>query len=991
MEQTAEPGTVQIADDTYQLVTNLFDFDVLGGIDVKGKVQPVPSYRVLNPQAASGKARGIEGLDAPLVGRSGEWKRLEDVVANLQRGIGGIVGLVGEAGLGKSRLIQELHNSVDQSQTKIAWHETASLSYESERPYALFQRLVRRMVGAGVSDSAEALREKLEAITGAVADEEQAAVLLVFTSLFGLEGTADTPLLEGETFKGRLFTVMKELGQQQAAQHPVVLVFDDLHWSDSASVALLLHLLPLCEQCPLLILWAMRPERQAPGWQVKQLAETEYGHRFTEIALQPLTLANSGKLVDSLLTLSDLPVELKARILEKTEGNPFFVEEVVRTLIESGIVVREGTGRHWLATGIGEAIDIPGNVQTLLTARIDRLDVDVRQTLHIASVVGRSFYYRVLARITQMASMLDEQLLTLERVELIREETRIPELEYLFRHALTQEAAYSTILLKERRIYHRRVAEALQGLFAERREELSGNIADHYYAAQLYEKALDYYLMAGDEAFRLYASAEATEQYRKALTCAGKVGTSSERLIHLYIRRGRALELSSRFDDALENYKEMIEIAAESGDRALELASLTAQSIVRATLTPLNDSQLSRELAEKALALAQELGDRAAEAKVLWGLLIIEQWGGGDIQQGVAYGQRSLAIARELDLQEQMGYALTNLGTANFALGNLEQAYEFITEAQSIWLALGNTPMLIDAHGFTSIIYWAAGRFEDSVLEARERHTISKSIGNEWNLLGGLSLLAMDHYEMGEFGRAIEYIEEGLIIIEETGLFNIGHYLRTTQVLTYVASGAWQDAQEIAESVYADREQVTLLIRPVVLAALAHAQIGQGEFENAERILNEGLKAADYETMSAIYAVPPKIAQAHLLLATNNPELALESVNEVIGRLNQTDMRMQLPESYWLKGKALDALGKSDEARDALMEGKRLAQEMNAQRILWQILGALADIEERQGKTAVAVELRDQAKDIITYIADNAGSEELRDSFLSLETVQSVI
>jgi tetratricopeptide (TPR) repeat protein len=742
----------------------------------------------------------------------------------------------------------------------------------------------------------------------------------------------------------------------------------------------------------------MRPERQAPGWQVKQAAETDYGHRYTEIALQPLSQVDSGKLIDSLLTISDLPAPLRARILEKSEGNPFFVEEVVRTLIEGGAVVRDETSRHWQATGTGEAIEIPGNVQALLTARIDRLEAGARRTLQLASVVGRSFYYRVLARVAEAAEALDGQLLALQRAELIREAARVPDLEYLFLHALTQEAAYSTILLRQRRTYHRRVGEALEALFPEQRGELAGNLAGHFYTARDFEKALDYYTVAGDEAFRLHASAEAAEHYDRAISCAGKVGANSERLgasgerlIHLYIRRGRSYELMSRFDEALENYREMQRTAAELGDRALELASLIAQCIVRATTTPLYDSQEAWKLAKLSLALSREVGDRAAEAKVLWAMLILESWGVGDLRKGLAHGERSLVIARELGLKEQMAFTLTNLVSVHIALSGLEAASQAVLESRAIWLELGNTPMLADSYGLTGAIRWSAGDFEGAMAASHERVRISKSIGNDWNHAAGLSMLALASYELGEFGRAIEYAEEGLQISERTGNFNISAYSFNAQIMTYVATGALQQAQKAAGPLYAVRDRVAIFIRPLAAAAPAHVQIRQAEFEKAERILAEALEIAQFETMPPVWAVFAHVAQLHLLLAMDNPDLALERANFVIGQLRRPGVKVQLAECLWLKGKALAALGHWQQAQEALLEAQALAEESNGRRMQWQVLATLAEVEDERGNPAAAGELRGRAREIVDYIAAHAGREELRASFLTRPEVATLL
>ena len=202
--------------------------------------------------------------------------------------------------------------------------------------------------------------------------------------------------------------------------------------------------------------------------------------------MQALGEQETNALVDNLLTISDLTPQLRARILEKADGNPFFVEEVVRMLVDRGVVVKETLGDdvHWRTAGEFSEADIPDNLQSLLIARIDRLDEEARRTLQLASVIGRSFYYRVLEAIhdtvTQDKAGLDEELISLQRKELIRQAARLPEPEYLFRHALTQEAAYSTILLRERRTFHRRVGEAIEALFAERLEEFYPVLANHF-------------------------------------------------------------------------------------------------------------------------------------------------------------------------------------------------------------------------------------------------------------------------------------------------------------------------------------------------------------------------------------------------------------------------------------------------------------------------------------------------------------------------------
>jgi tetratricopeptide (TPR) repeat protein len=749
--------------------------------------------------------------------------------------------------------------------------------------------------------------------------------------------------------------------------------------------------MPLTEQVPLLLLWAMRTEQQSRSWQEKLAAESVYGHRYTEIVLRPLSQANSGELVDHLLANSELPHPLRTRILEKAEGNPFFLEEVLRTLIEDGIVVHDERSQLWRATGQGEAVDIPGNVQALLMARIDRLEASAKQTLQLASIIGRSFYYRVLAEVAGKGKALDSQLLTLERAELIREAGRIPELEYLFRHALTQVAAYSTILLKQRRTFHLQVGEALEVLFPEQRGELAGNLASHFYKARDYEKALQYYTVAGDGAFRLHASAEAVEHYSQAIICAEQVVASSHQLVHLYTRRGRSYELSSRYDEALANYHEMQRLAYETGDQALELASLAAQCIVRATQTPLYDPQEARNLAEQALPLSQELGDQAAEAKVLWGLLILESWGAGDRHKALAYGQHSLAIARELGLKEQMGFTLANLVAANITLKRLDAANEAANEARAIWLELGNTPMLADSYGLAGILRWSISDFEGAIAASHERIRISQSIGNEWNQAMGLSMLALANHKLGNFGSALESAEECLQIMRRSDNPNFGAYAHIAQTAVYLAAGDLQQAQKTGGHLYAVQDSITVFVRPMVAAARAQIHIRLGELEQAESTLDGILELADFEAMPANWAVFPHVAQVRLLLAMDDPEPALEKANFVISSLRQAGVKLLLADTLWLKAKAFIALGDWQQAHENLLTARALAEEAKDRQMLWHILASLIEVEKWRGNQASTRVLRTRAREIIDYIAAHAGSEELRLSFLSMPETQFIL
>jgi predicted ATPase len=271
--------------------------------------------------------------------------------------------------------------------------------------------------------------------------------------------------LDGQELKEGTFRAVERLLVSTSSQGPLVLVGEDLHWADPTSIELLERLLPLTERTALLIVCLFRPEREHRSWRLRETAARDHGQRHTGLWLDPLSAAESERLVGNLLWLEQLPEQLKERILGRTEGNPFYLEEVLRSLIDEGAIAQEEATGRWLATRDVAEIAIPETLHGVLLARIDRLQEETKRVLQMAAVIGRLFLYRVLAAVASEERDLDGRLLTLQREEMIRERARLPELEYIFKHHLTQEAAYNGLLKAQRRVFHRQVAEALERLF----------------------------------------------------------------------------------------------------------------------------------------------------------------------------------------------------------------------------------------------------------------------------------------------------------------------------------------------------------------------------------------------------------------------------------------------------------------------------------------------------------------------------------------------
>jgi tetratricopeptide (TPR) repeat protein len=438
----------------------------------------------------------------------------------LRSGHGGIVSILGEAGLGKSRLVTEVRRT--SAGQAVLWLEGRALSFGQTLSYWPFLEILRDWLGITEEDSEADAQGKLERQVCVLFPADPVDILPYVATLLRLP----VPLacehrvkyLDGQAMGRQVFRSIRGLFERLARQRPVVLVFEDLHWTDQSSAELIEHLFPLVETVPLLLWGIGRPEQESPAMRLRDLARTRYERRYTEVALVPLAPTVSAVLMDNLLAARHVPVRLKDLILHKTEGNPFFVEEVLHALVATGVLAWDERAAQWRVTREIDQVTIPDTIQDVIMARIDRLDEEVKQLLKIASVIGRSFFYRVLRSIAEAARELDQDLDRLQQLELIREKRRTPELEYFFTHALVQEATYESVLVERRRQLHRQVGQCLERLFADGLEPFYGVLAYHYARAEDWQKAQEYLFRVGDQSEQVAADAEALAHYREAMS-----------------------------------------------------------------------------------------------------------------------------------------------------------------------------------------------------------------------------------------------------------------------------------------------------------------------------------------------------------------------------------------------------------------------------------------------------------------------------------------
>ena len=985
MEQTAQPGTVQIAEATHRLVSPLFDFEELGGIEVKGKGDPVLAYRAIGPKAEPGRLRGIQGLGSTMVGRAKEMDSIREVLAGAEQGAGRIISLMGDAGLGKSRLIDEARQEWEAKGHY--WAETRGVAYDMNRPYGMFSSLASKLVGLSDSDTQAEAHAKIVGCFAEFPEDDRDQAIRAVEML--LDHLGDQPPLQGDAFKRELFAAMRGIWRLVTSSGPSVLVLDDLHWADSESAELLLHVLDLVDETPTVFLCAYRPDRQAPSWRIKQQIESDFPHRNTEITLQPLTGEYTDELVNNLLTIADLSDDLRRLILDKTEGNPFFVEEVVRTLIDSGVVVWDEEKDGWRAVEEISAIKIPDNLQALLISRIDRLEGEARRTLQLAAVIGRSFYHKVLEQVSDEAIALDRQLSTLQRVDLIHEAARVPDVEYMFRHELTRQAAYDSILRRRRPEFHQKVAEAIEEMFSDRLEEEAHRLAYHFGQTNDDEKAMRYSVLAGDVAARLYANDEAVKHYTNALRLGEELKTDSGVIADLYTKRGRTMELGNRLEDAMESYEELRNLGIERGDKVLEVAAMIPEGTLLATLNKLSDPAKARDLSQHALELATELEHPRYMSKANWNLMLACFFGAGNNKEQIAYGEEAVSIAREHGLKEELAYALNDINRPYFEAGDTAASLAVLVESGELWRELGNMPMLADNLDAVADMYAFTGQFEEASKYVDQSLEVSRSIGNAWAEAVALFTDLFIQMEKGEFGKAYADSVLADARADVAGFTGMHSFTSSVKALLCSTLGNDEEAEEHAREA-ADRSSSN----PWALAMGLTGTLQVDHYSKENKLTSDEVVQiiADLREASTVRYLQFLFPIAtDVLIGRGLFDAALELADSAIKTSAETGVVLGVPDLYLSKAQALIALGREDEAIAILEHAVHVSDEHGQKRMLWRILGLLADFADARGNSEQGSAYRGRAKEIVEHIAANTGSETLTASYLERADVVGIL
>ena len=946
LQQTGEPERVTISEATHRLVHGYFDTRSLGEIHLKGKAEPVAAWEVVAAHETRTRleVEADRGL-TPFVGRERELGQLLDAFARAQTGQGQVALVVGDAGIGKSRLLLELRRSVGGAAD---WREGHCLSFGRAMAFHPLVDLVRRQFAVEETDGEAAIAEKIERGVAEIG-EDLAPIVPYLRALLSVDpGDADVRMMSPAERRGETLEALRRLLVRATERRPQVLVIEDLHWIDSASEEFLASLLDSVPALRALLVFTYR------GGYASPFGERSY---VTRIVPAALSAEDSARMAAAVLGTDSLPGELRTVLGRKAEGNPFYVEELVKSLEESGAMRRVGAS-YELARSVSE-IAIPGTIQDVIAARIDRLHETPKRTLQLAAVIGREFTRRLVDRLGEIRERTEDFLRELTALELINERRRYPELSYMFKHALTQDVAYASLLVQRRKELHGSVGLAIEELYGDRLPEHYEMLAHHFSKAEDWERALDYLLKAAEKATKAFGLRQAIELYGEALDAARRLGERVPATTLMAIHRARA--------DLFFGVGEFVH---------------------------------SREEAETLVGLTRRLRERAAEAGALVQIASALQWT-EDFPAAHKRVREAIEIAEAVGAQGPLGGGLYIRAYLHALNGRLDAGEADLSRALEIAQAMGDAGRQALALHIQSLTRSWRGRYRESLALGREAVRIAREHRLVIPLLRALWNRGVASNEIGDYDEALAVLREGLALAEKIGDDALIPRLRNTLGWLCIDCGDFARGIELSEQAYEETNRSSRAghgtgaeRRAFIRINEADAWMAQGDLASASDALDEAHHTVQHPPpsrwMTWRYATHCHASRGQLALLRGDPARARRLADQSLETAVPAGARKYESWAWRIKGESAIARRAWDEAEDALKRARAIAETIGHPRHTWMSRLALGRLDAARGRREEALASYRGALGIIVGLREHTRDPALRAGLESVPLIREV-
>jgi adenylate cyclase len=756
LESLARPSSVLVSSRVYQQTHGLFNFQAMGMTQIKGVAEPLAVYEAIGARSEPLPTRGVAGVTAILLGRDAELDQLCALMkAFLDDRRGRLVTIQGEAGLGKSRLVSEWLSTAPSGEVVI-WHGRG-LPYAQGVGYGIFRSLLWDV--------------RLAYPPGAEWDAQVSSDLKPFLQqiVSGLDPgeSVTSHHLEPERVKQLTVLALREWVLGEARKRPVVLVLEDFHWADNLSLDALQSLIGVIHEAPVLLCVTARPQPENPlSLMAPSVEERLAAPMDLALELKPLSPENSRALLEHLVDLSGMPEHLVNTILTRAEGNPFYIEEFVRMLIEKG-ALSLGDGQWQVSSTVEwQTLEISATLRGLMMARVDRLPESLRQVLRDAAVIGVQFDARLLGEVERRLHGIANVMPLLERLTalgMVVERPQAGEKMYAFRHLLTQETIYNSLLRSQRPTLHRTVAECIEYLYAEDLRNHAEVLALHYDRAYVRTKAMRYALLAGERARERFANRDAIEYYSRALQISQHLGGYGAERWQAAIGLGEVLQHVGEYDEAIACYQAALEEWSDAAPQSRAWAMLRlgqvwdkrgeleeAEGWLRQALAQL--SQASVKLPELRAQIYSELG---------W--LSLRR---GDMAAARDWLGQGLDLVGTVGRYEVLSSIFDRLGAVHYQRGEWKQASECVERALQHRSRLGDIVGYASSLNSLARIKWASGDWDGALADYERAVVLYERIGEVEGLAQVYTNLGVLYTDRGEWARAEENLQKSFEIAQ---------------------------------------------------------------------------------------------------------------------------------------------------------------------------------------------------------------------------------